>query len=88
MLDIMSNTLEEIFYEHIKNVKKSDCTNESYSRLEKNERNLKSHLNKKEKKLLLRIIDDKDLIKEEIVSNSFITGFKIGLQVGYESNKG
>ena len=83
----MANILDELFYERINKAKKIDFTNELYIRLGKNEKHLKSYLNKKQKKLLLRIIDDKDLIKEEISSNSFIEGFKLGLKVGYESNR-
>ena len=51
------------------------------------ERLLKKGFSKKRKKLLLKIMDAKDLLREESNLNSFISGFKIGLQVGYESNK-
>ena len=82
----MKNILDELFYEHINKTKNSNLANETYFRLDKNEKYLKSHLNKKERKLLLRIIDD-NLISEKISSTSFIEGFKLGLRIGYESNK-
>lgn len=55
--------------------------------LELNQKLLKRYLNKNERRLLLRLIDAKDLIAEEKGLHSFINGFKLGLKIGYETNK-
>ena len=46
-------------------------------RIEANHRLLSKRLNKRNCKLVLRIIDDKDLICEDISLDSFICGFRL-----------
>lgn len=55
--------------------------------IERNKEQLKANLNKKQKKLLLRFEDSKDLIKEESGYESFVAGFKIGLKIGLKQIK-
>lgn len=52
---------------------------------ERNNILLKKHLSKQQKKLLLRIVDGKDLINEISSMNSFADGFKLGLRLGIET---
>jgi len=56
------------------------------TRIENNERIIKVNMNKRERKILLRMIDAKDLISEERAKYSFIEGFKLGLKIGYAVN--
>ena len=56
--------------------------------IENDKRRLKMNLSKQQKRLLLRIEDGKDAIAEEGNLGSFVAGFKIGLKIGYESNRG
>jgi len=58
---------------------------EAYS--EKTYQLLKNSLNKNQRKLLLRIIDEKDLLAEEQSICSFKEGVRLGLKIGYEANK-
>lgn len=53
----------------------------------KNSKLLKNHISKNQKKILLRMIDSKDLMEYERGFNSFLFGFKIGLKFGYETNR-
>ena len=56
-----------------------------YNRLERvaeyNHRQLIERLGKSERKLVLRIIDAKDQICEDISLNSFICGFRLACQI-------
>lgn len=83
----MERVLEKIFYEYMREEEMSNCVKEIDERLEKNKKIIGTHLNRKEKRLLLRITDDKDLITEEKSLNSFTYGFKLGVKIGYESNQ-
>lgn len=83
----MKNVLEKMFYEYIKEAANSNFIEEAEDRLEDNKKLLEVHLNEGQKKLLLRVIDDKDLITEKTNLNSFIYGFKTGLKFGYEVNQ-
>ena len=44
-------------------------------------------LGKPERKLVLRIIDDKDRLADEIGLDSFIFGFKLATEIAYELKK-
>ncbi|WP_323373272.1 DUF6809 family protein [Anaeropeptidivorans aminofermentans] len=83
----MKRFLEELFYKQLQEVLKSNSINMLDTEIERNKEQLKANLNKKQKKLLLRFEDSKDLIKEESGYESFVAGFKIDLKIGYETNK-
>ena len=55
--------------------------------IEKNSLILKKHLSKKEKKILLRIIDNEGLLLEASAIRNFTTGFKLGIRLGVEVGK-
>ena len=77
----MKGFLEELFFQSNKKNFNSKSVGNLDSEIEMNEKLLKMNLNEKQKKLLLRIEDAKDLIAEEISFESYIAGFKIGLKI-------
>ena len=84
---MMESILEILFYiwENEKNYKES--INKLEIEIENDRKRLKENLNKKQREILLRIIDTKNIIKEESDLENFTEGFKLGLKIGYESNK-
>ena len=83
----LKNILEKSFYEDFKIIKQFDYINKLEKNIENNKNQLREHFNKKDKELLLRIIDAKDLKAEEMCLDSYIYGFKLGLKFGYEVNR-
>lgn len=53
-------------------------------RIQANHRLLSQRLNKRNSKLVLRIIDDKDLICSDVSLDSFICGFRLAWQIANE----
>ena len=80
----MKNVLEDLFTNYYSRKYDSDLIIKLESEIEKNKRQLKKNLNKKQKKLLLRIEDGKIMINEAGNNESFIAGFKMGLKLGFE----
>lgn len=83
----MRELIEELIYRNFREVLNSNVIKELENTMEMNKKKVKQNLNKKQKKLLLRIGDANDLITEECSCRSFIAGFKMGLKIGYETNK-
>ena len=76
----MKSTLAELywrFYEMPKDTTESE-------RIASNHRLLMKRLNRQNRKLVLRIIDDKDLICETVSLDSFIQGFRLGMMLTNE----
>ena len=64
------------------------CTNEATEQeLDDCHKQLIDILGKPERKLVLRIIDGKDRLADEIGLDSFIFGFKLATQLAYELKK-
>ncbi|ADU27323.1 DUF6809 family protein [Ethanoligenens harbinense] len=55
-------------------------------RIEANHRTLITHLSKADRRLVLRIIDDKDQLINDISLDSFITGFQLAWRLANELN--
>jgi len=83
----MNNILDKLFFDYVKKATKSESVRKLETEIENNKKWLKQDLSERQKKLLLRFEDKKDLIKELSNSESFAAGFKFGLKVGYEVNK-
>jgi len=83
----MNNILEELFNNYTDLTEQKESISQLTLEIENNKKWLKRNLNKRQKKLLLRIEDGKDLSSEIISKESFISGFKLGLKIGYEVNK-
>jgi len=80
----MKNILEKPFGDYFKELtKESEIT----QTLTLNQNLLKKRLNKQERKYLLTLIDAKDLVTEEKSFDCFVQGFKLGLKIGYETNR-
>ncbi|ADU26820.1 hypothetical protein [Ethanoligenens harbinense] len=56
-------------------------------RIEANHRALITHLNKGDRKLVLRIIDDKDQLINDISFDSFISGFELAWKLAKELDR-
>lgn len=80
----MKNVLETLYWSTLSQQREAVPVDEQIQTIAENEGLLKNSLSKDEKKLLLRIVDSKNLIIEATAINSFIHGFKLGLQLGHE----
>ena len=58
---------------------------EETERIQNNLEVLKGTLNKNQKKLLLRVIDDMDLITEKTAQDFFTDGFRTGVKIMIET---
>jgi len=83
----MENIFEILFYNFEKEKKYNESINMLEIEIENNRKRLSGNLNKKQRKILLSIIDTKNFIKGESDLENFTEGFKLGLKIGYESNK-
>ena len=83
----MKSVIGDLFIEPCQKQVDSELTAKLKSEIDRNKYWLKRGLNKKQKKLLLRIEDGKDLIDEINSAESFIAGFKTGLKIGFEVNE-
>ena len=72
----MRSILEDLFHQHdlIKEMDKA-----TLQRIATNSGMLKKNFNKWQKKILLRLIDDKDAIAAQQASNSFASGVRYGV---------
>ncbi len=73
----MNSTLQKITEEYFTFRKNSET-------LQANRMRLTRKLSKSDKKLLLRIIDEKDLMIENTAFNNFEKGFCMGIQFAFE----
>lgn len=73
----MKNALQEL-YDHFYTAPK---ITPQERRVRANHQRLIQRLKKPERKLVLRIIDDKDLICEDVSLDSFICGFRLSWQI-------
>ena len=80
----MKNVLEELFDNYNSKKRDSDLIIKLESEIEKNKHQLKKNIDKKQKKLLLRIEDGKIAINEAENAENFNAGFKTGLKLGFE----
>lgn len=71
------NALYDQFYRKPKNTSQA-------RRVEANHQTLIAHLNKADRKLVLRIIDDKDQLINDISLDSFIAGFQLAWRLANE----
>lgn len=53
-------------------------------RIGENHKTLIGSLGKQERKLILRIIDDKDLMIERSTYNAFVSGFRLAMELSME----
>lgn len=58
---------------------------EERQRIQSNLGMLRKTLNRHQRKLLLRILDDKDLITEQIAEDSYADGFRTAVKIMIES---
>jgi len=72
----MRSILENLFHQHDV-IKKTDKA--ALQRIASNSGMLKKDFNKWQKKILLRIIDDKNLIAYQQANNSFANGVRYGV---------
>lgn len=84
----MKELMKELIYKNYQEVLNSNRINDLEKEVELNKKRLQKNLGKKQKNLLLRIGDAKDLKSEQCSYKSFIAGFKLGLKIGYETNRG
>ena len=73
----MNNILENLFNQQ--NLNSNKYINE-IQRISSNKGMLKKDFNKWQKKIFLRIIDDKDLITEKWAADSFSEGVRFGIK--------
>jgi len=78
----MNNILQEI-YDHFYTFRRN--TPET-KRIEVNHQRLIKRLRKQDRKLVLRIIDDKDLIANAVSLDSFIQGFQLAWTLSNQLN--
>jgi len=83
----MDSIIEKVFYTYFDRKASDKSISKIKNEIEVIKKQLKKTFSKKQRKLLLRIEDKKDLINEISSSESFIAGFKIGLKVGFEVNE-
>jgi len=83
----MMTLIEELADKNFQELLQLEKINKYESAAETNRKKLKNNLNKKQRKLLLGIVDAKDSIAEQCGYESFAAGFKLGLKIGYETNK-
>jgi len=83
----MESIFETIFYNWERKKKCNKAINNLKIETENSRKRLSQDLNKKQKRMLLNIVDAKDLINEENNLENFTEEFKLGLSIGYESNK-
>ena len=82
----MNELLENSFYSFFQGNETENCR--EYARdSDLNRKLLRRRLSKNERKLLLRIIDANDSITEEKSFQCYLNGFKLGLKIGYETNR-
>lgn len=72
--------LYQEFYQPAKNTPES-------RRIEQNHRTLIGRLGKAERNLVLRIIDDKDMLIEHSSYNAFTCGFRLAMRLATEINE-
>lgn len=77
----MKKILESLYDEY---ADKRDLYKEEKQRVYNNRKILQKSLNNYEKRLLLRITDDTDLIIEKTSIDSFINGFNVGVKLMLE----
>ena len=79
----MENVLKTLYWNLY-----TPCTNEEAEQeLDDCHKQLIDVLGKPERKLVLRIIDGKDRLADEIGLDSFIFGFKLATEIAYELKK-
>ena len=84
----MMKSIFEILFSNLETEKKySESINRLEIETERNRKRLSQTLNRKQRKMLLSIVDTKNVIKTESDLENFTEGFKLGLKIGYESNK-
>jgi len=80
----MESMIEKIYDTYAEGKINSESIQKLAVEIETHKKQLKENLSKKQKKLLLRIEDEKELITEISNSVTFVAGFKMGLKIGYE----
>jgi hypothetical protein len=83
---ILEKILDNLFDDYVAMAPKSEDILKLEVDVENNRKWLIQSLGKGQNKLLLRLQDGKDSIKEINSMQSFNTGFKLGLRFGYEIN--
>ena len=83
----MGDFLGKFLYKYDYSMHNPESARKINNEIEIHRKQLKQHLNKEQRKLLLRIEDKNDLLIEKAHMESFVMGFKLGLKIGYETNK-
>ena len=83
----MRALIEEITYKNFQRVSDSNEIKALRNETEQNRKKLSKQLSRTKRKLVMRIIDEKDLVTELTNTQSFVVGLKLGLKIGYEVNR-
>ena len=86
MGNVLDKILDNLFDDYVAMAPKSEDVLKLEAGVENNRKWLCQNLGKGQKKLLLRLQDGKDSIREINSIQSFNIGFKLGLKIGYEIN--
>jgi len=81
----MKNILQEIFYQEDFKILTNNRDPEILQRIATNSGMLKKDFNKWQKKILLRIIDDNDLLACNRANDNFISGVRYGVMFMIEA---